>query len=64
MSKNIRIVIIFGICIKSYLVKYLLYGIWLKMKFIEITWGEVKMVREKREGDTSEREIVIITNVK
>ena len=41
--RNALIVIIFGTCIKSSCVKYILKGIWWQMKFGEIFWGEVKI---------------------
>ena len=34
---------IFGMCIESLLIEYLLNGIWLQIKFGEIFWGEVKI---------------------
>ena len=41
--RNARIVVIFGMCIESKFVKWMLKVIWLQMKFGEIFWSESKM---------------------
>ena len=58
--RNALIVIIFGTCIKSSCVKYILKGIWWQMKFGEIFWGEVKIDALKGGGDASKRETIIL----
>ena len=58
--RNAWIVIIFGMFVESWFVKYILKGIWWQMKFCEIFWGEVKINTLKGGGYASKRETIIL----
>ena len=51
--RNALIVKVFGMCIHTKFVKYLLKEIWLQMKFGEIFWVEVNIDALKGEWDKS-----------
>ena len=53
----------YGMCIESKFVKYMIKGIWLQMKFCEILWGEIKIVKIgawKRRGQCKQFDFVEI----